>query len=69
MKKLLSLLLAALLLASLVPVMAEEAPALRWVSLGNGMPDNYSTWKPKVDAYLMEKIGVTLDLEVLSWGA
>ena len=69
MKKLLSLLLAALLLASLVPVMAEEAPALRWVSLGNGMPDNYDTWKPKVDAYLMEKIGVTLDLEVLSWGA
>ena len=33
------------------------------------MPDNYDAWKAKVDAYLLEKVGVTLDLEILSWGA
>lgn len=69
MKKLLSLLLAALMLLSLAPLaMAEEIP-VTWVSLGNGMPDNYETWKAKVDEYLKEKIGVTLNIDVLSWGA
>ena len=69
MKRLLSLLLAAMLLASLTPVLAEEVPTLKWVSLGGGMPDNYETWKAKVDEYLVEKIGVKLDAEILSWGA
>lgn len=71
MKKLLSLVLAALMLATLLPaaMFAEEAPTLKWVSVGSGMPDNYDAWKAKVDEYLMEKIGVKLELEILSWGA
>lgn len=71
MKKLLPLILAAMMVIGLVPLAATaEAPVtIKWVSLGGGMPENYDTWKTKVDAYLMEKIGVNLDVEVLSWGA
>lgn len=70
MKKLLSLSLALLLLFGLVPLAAAEAPTpIKWVSLGGGMPENYDSWKAKVDAYTMEKIGVTLDADILSWGA
>ena len=70
MKKTRSLLLAALMLLSLAPLALAEAPvAVKWVSLGGGMPDNYDSWKAKVDAYLTEKIGVTLDADILSWGA
>lgn len=70
MKKLLSLALALLLVAGLVPLTmrAEQAP-VKWVSLGGGMPDNYDSWKAKVDAYTTEKIGVTLVADILSWGA
>lgn len=71
MKKLLSLLLAALLLASLIPaaVFAADVPTIKWVVPGNGMPDNYDAWKAKVDEYLVEKIGAKLEVEVLSWGS
>lgn len=47
----------------------KEAFTVRWVSLGNGQPENYATWIEKFNAYAMEKIGVKLDVEVLSWGA
>lgn len=70
MKKLLSLALALLMAAGLVPyALAGETTPVRWVSLGGGMPENYDSWKAKVDAYTTEKLGVTLDAEVLSWGA
>lgn len=70
MKKLLSLALALLMVAGLVPfALAGETASVKWVSLGNGMPENYDSWKAKVDAYLTEKIGVTLEADILSWGA
>ena len=62
---------------------AEEAPAekpaeqaeepaeivnLKWVTVGNGMPANYDAWKAAMDAYLEEKIGVHLDMEIIGWG-
>ena len=70
MRKTLSLLLAALMLLSLAPLaLAESAENVTWVSLGGGMPENYESWKAKVDAYLTEKIGATLTADILSWGA
>lgn len=70
MKKLLSLALALLMVAGMVPfALAGETASVKWVSLGNGMPENYDSWKAKVDAYLTEKIGVTLEADILSWGA
>ena len=64
MRKLLSLLLAAVMLLSLAPLALAEAVPVTWVSLGGGMPENVDTWKAKVDEYLMEKIGVTLDIDI-----
>ena len=50
----------------------EEAPAeipeLKWYAVGGGQPANYDSWKTKVDAYLEEKIGVHLDMQIVSWG-
>ncbi|MCI8693590.1 MAG: ABC transporter substrate-binding protein [Lachnospiraceae bacterium] len=40
---------------------------IKWVMVGNGMPSNYDAWKAKLDAYLEEKIGVHLDVEVVKW--
>ena len=70
MKKILSLVLALLLVIGLAPMaLAGETTPVKWVSLGGGKPENYDSWKAKVDAYLMEKIGATLDADILSWGA
>lgn len=44
-----------------------EAVDLVWYTVGNGMPDNYDAWKANLDAYLEEKIGVHLDVQVVSW--
>lgn len=41
---------------------------LRWATVGTGMPANYDAWAEKVNAYLGEKIGVNIDMEVVSWG-
>lgn len=70
MKKSLALLLALCLAVGLAPaaLAAEEVVTLRWVTVGNGMPDNYDAWKAHIDAYLAEKIGVNIEVEVVSWG-
>lgn len=45
-----------------------EIPTLVWYQVGGGQPANYDSWQAKVNAYLEEKIGVHLDVQVVSWG-
>ncbi len=45
-----------------------EIVNLKWVTIGNGMPTNYDTWISSVNAYIGEKIGVNLEMEVIPWG-
>ena len=47
---------------------AKEIVNLKWITVGNGMPANYDAWKAAMDAYLEEKIGVHLDMEIIGWG-
>ena len=87
-KKILALLLSALMLMVLVAGCGEEPAAesadpgattggestdgeiveLTWYMVGNGMPENYDAWKANLDAYLEEKIGVHLNVNVVGWG-
>ena len=46
----------------------EDIVNLKWVIIGNGMPDNYDSWIEKVNDYIGEKIGVNLEMEVIPWG-
>lgn len=46
----------------------EEIVPLKWVIIGNGMPENYDSWIGKVNEYIGDKIGVSLDMEVIPWG-
>jgi len=46
----------------------EEVVQLKWIIIGNGMPDNYDSWISKVNDYTGDKIGVNLDMEVIPWG-
>lgn len=46
----------------------EEVVTLRWVQLGSGMPANYDAWLKHLNPYLEEKIGVNLQVDVISWG-
>ena len=46
----------------------EEIVNLKWVQVGSGQPDNYDAWKEHINKYLGEKIGVNIDVEVVSWG-
>lgn len=46
-----------------------EIVNLKWVTIGNGMPDNYDSWITKVNDYIGDKIGVNLEMEVISWGS
>ena len=41
---------------------------LKWVIIGNGMPENYESWIGKVNDYIGDKIGVNLEMEVIPWG-
>ncbi len=45
-----------------------EIVNLKWVTIGNGMPDNYDSWISKVNDYIGDKIGVNLQMEVIPWG-
>ena len=49
------------------PAASGDVVELKWAMVGNGMPSNYDAWKAKLDAYLEEKIGVHLDVEVVKW--
>lgn len=40
---------------------------IKWITVGSGMPDNYSKWQEHINEYLMDKIGVKLDVEVVTW--
>ena len=69
MKKVLSLVLALCLILGMASfASAQEIVTLRWVAVGGGMPANYDAWAAKVNPYLAEKIGVNIDMEVVSWG-
>ena len=46
----------------------EEIPTLVWYQVGSGEPSNYASWQAKMNAYLEEKIGVHVDVRVVSWG-
>lgn len=69
MKKALALLLSALMLLTLANVaLADDVVTLKWVTVGSGMPTNYDAWLEKVNPYLEAKIGVHIDMDVISWG-
>lgn len=46
----------------------DKVVTLKWITVGSGMPDNYDAWLAKINPYLEEKIGVNIDMEVVSWG-
>lgn len=46
----------------------DEIVNLKWITIGNGMPANYDTWIAGVNEYIGEKIGVSLEMEVIPWG-
>lgn len=47
---------------------AKEIPVIKWVTVGNGMPNNYKAWQENINAYLEKKIGAHVDVECISWG-
>ncbi len=47
---------------------SDDIPTIKWIQVGNGMPENYDAWQEHINEYLVEKIGVKVDVEVLSWG-
>ena len=46
----------------------DELVTLKWIQVGNGMPDNYDAWLEHTNAYLEEKINVHVDMEIVPWG-
>lgn len=46
----------------------NDVVTLKWVMVGNGMAGNYDEWKDNINEYLEEKIGVNIEVEVVSWG-
>lgn len=71
MKKTLAMLLTLAMMLGLAGALtahADEVVTLKWVTVGSGMPANYDAWQKKINEYLAEKIGVNIDMEVISWG-
>lgn len=70
MKKFLAILLTLTMLLGMVGTVAaaEDVVTLKWVTVGSGMPENYDAWAEKLNAYLEEKIGVHIEMEVIGWG-
>lgn len=70
MKKVLAMLLTLCMLIGMVGAVAsaEEVVTLKWVTVGSGMPTNYDAWLAQLNPYLAEKIGVNIEMEVISWG-
>ncbi|MDF2541516.1 MAG: transporter substrate-binding protein [Herbinix sp.] len=50
------------------PAATDEIVTLKWITVGSGMPTNYDAWQAKINEYLAEKIGVNIDMEIVSWG-
>lgn len=46
----------------------SDAVTLKWVTIGNGMPENYDSWIAAVNQYVGDKIGVNIEMEVVPWG-
>ena len=46
-----------------------EIPTITWYSVGGGMPANWDSWTATVNAYLEEKIGVHLNMQIIDWGS
>ncbi len=42
--------------------------SLKWIQIGGGQPDNYEAWRDHINEYLADKIGVNIDVEIISWG-
>ena len=57
MKKLIALLLAVLMVATLFAGCAskDDVVTLKWVTVGGGMPANYEAWQENINKYLEEK--------------
>lgn len=70
MKKILAMFLALIMVLSMTAMATAESEVvtLKWVTVGSGMPANYDAWLAKINPYLAEKIGVNIDMEVISWG-
>lgn len=47
---------------------SDDVVTLKWVQVGNGMPENYDAWLAQINPYLEEKIGVNVDMEIVPWG-
>ena len=67
MKKILALILAAVMLLTLVPAMADDAVEITMLLEGGNVTDDAAVLE-KLNAYLTEKIGVTLKPTWGTWG-
>lgn len=45
-----------------------EVVTIKWIQVGNGMPENYDSWLQQLNPYLEEKIGVNVEMEIVPWG-
>lgn len=46
----------------------DGIPTLIWYQVGGGQPENYESWQEKVNAYLVEQLGIRLDVRVVEFG-
>jgi len=55
--------------APAAPEAEGGVPTITWYSVGGGMPANIDSWTATVNAYLEEKIGVHLNMQIIDWGS